>query len=82
MTDKKKPITNQIIENPTGWDEAGDFGDVQLYNGTLTIDTKNHRKGDVIPTAAFLFTLGVAEFYNDEGEITETFEMKLSLVSK
>ena len=82
MNAKNKPITNQIIEDATGWDETGDFGDVQLYNGKLMVDTKNHRKGDVIPTAAFLITRSVAEFYNEQGEITETFELQLSLKTK
>ena len=37
------------------------------------------RKGDIIPTAAFLLTQSTAEFYNEEGEVTETFKLELSL---
>ena len=82
MNDKRKPITDQIIEEATGWDEAGDFGDVQLYNGKLRIDTVKHKKGEVISCAAFLFTQGVAEFYDEAGAVTETFTMNLSLTTK
>jgi hypothetical protein len=76
---KQKPITDYIIQDSTGWDEAGDFGDVQLYNGVLQIDTPKHRKGDIIECTTFLFTKSIVQFYNKEGNVVEELSLKLSV---
>jgi hypothetical protein len=75
-----KNITEQIIANSTGWDEAGDYGDVQLYNGILQVDTAKFKKGDKISTATFLFTQSILQLWNKEGSgLVEEIPLKLSL---
>lgn len=75
---QKEVITNQLVKDSKGWDCAGDYTDIQLYEGTLQVDTINHKKGDVISCISFLFTQSVAEFYDIHGNLTETVPLKLS----
>ena len=79
-------IINSIVSNHNGWDECGEYGDLQLYDATLAIDTKNFKKGDMVECIAFIFSKGVCQImkslpvYEDgfiPTKIVEEFKLKL-----
>ena len=71
-------IASSIVESFEGWDECGIYGDAQLYDVVLAIDTKNFKKGDKINTVTFLLSESTCVFYNEDGtEVLETFKLKL-----
>lgn len=85
------PITNSIVAESTGWDECGDYGDIQLYNAKLAVDlSPSFKKGDVVETIVFMFSESKIEIYESCHEKTRfgqtpnrivgTFDIKLSIV--
>ena len=72
-----KTITDFIAIESSGWDECGDFGDLQLYDAKLVVDTKKFKAGDVVDTISFLFTKSICQIYHDNGKIIEEFPIKL-----
>lgn len=81
---KYKLITNQIATIDTdkdgGWDEAGEYGDIQLYNATLVVDTPGGIKaGTKIDSIAFIFSQSLCELYDEDGKSLEKFPLKLSI---
>lgn len=61
----------------TGWDEAGDYGDIQFYNCTLVRDIGEFKAGQVVQVITLLISKGVIQFWNDDGS-TMLKEYKLS----
>ena len=85
---KEKLITDFIVESSTGWDMAGDWGDLQLYNAKLAVDTRKFKKGDVVNCITFLFSQSLCQIYQPVGKkvdgfqetaIVEEFPIKLSI---
>lgn len=70
----KKFITDSIIKDSTGWDEAGDYGDLQLYDGILQIDTVKFKKGDKISCASFMFTQSICQLHQPKGKMKDGFQ--------
>ena len=58
-----KPITDSIAINPSGWDEVGEYGDLQLYGATLIIDTPKFKKGEKVDCISFLFTQSLCQLW-------------------
>jgi hypothetical protein len=58
-----KFITNSIVESSSGWDECGEYGDVQLYDAVLAVDTKKFKKGDKVDTVSFMFSQSIVQIY-------------------
>jgi hypothetical protein len=76
-------MIKSIISSYRAWDEAGDYGDSQLYDAVLAIDTKKFKKGDTISVATFLYSKGICQLWNKEGaEIVEEFNIVLTPVFK
>ncbi len=63
-----KDISSSIIESSSGWDEAGDYGDIQFYDCKLAIDTKQFKKGDFVKTITFLYSQGLVQLWNYDEE--------------
>lgn len=84
-------ITDSIAVDPSGWDEAGDYGDLQLYNATLVVDTPKFKKGTKVKTITFLFTQSLCQIYDVSGPkdedgfqptaVVDEFPIKLAIVS-
>lgn len=76
-------ITDSIIKDSDGWD--GDLECIQLYNGTLQIDTAKFHKGDKINTAEFDYEKSKLVLYNEEdaknGVPTEILDLILSVAT-
>lgn len=49
-------ITDSIAKDASGWDEAGNWGDVQLYDATLVVDTPKFKAGTKVEVITFLFS--------------------------
>jgi hypothetical protein len=62
-------VTSSIVSYSSGWDEAGEPGDIQLYDAILAVDTKKFNKGDVISTVTFLFSKSMVQLYQPTGEV-------------
>ena len=79
---QNKNITNSIVASYKGWDEGGgDYGDVQLYDVVLAVDTKKFKKGDVVQCATFLFSESKVQLWNKSGtEIIEEIQLGLVLI--
>ena len=79
-------IVDSIVSNHNGWDECGEYGDLQLYDVTLAIDTKNFKKGDMVDCITFMFSKGICQIMqslpaDEDGfiqtKIVEQFKLKL-----
>ena len=57
------PITDSIVSSSSGWDECGDYGDIQLYDAVLAIDTPKFKKGDKVDTVSFVFTQSICQVW-------------------
>jgi hypothetical protein len=68
MEQKFNSITDSIAKDASGWDEAGDWGDLQLYDATLQIDTKKFKKGDKVDCITFLYSQSICQLYRPVGE--------------
>ena len=66
---QNKNITNSIVASYKGWDEGGgDYGDVQLYDVVLAVDTKKFKKGDVVTcTVSAIQEAGIEVTLGDQG---------------
>ena len=64
-------ITKSIVSSSSGWDEAGDYGDVFLYDAVLAIDTKKFKKGDKVSSVAFMFSCGICQILDTTGKTLE-----------
>lgn len=84
-------ITDSIAKDGTGWDEAGEFGDLQLYDATLMVDTKKFKAGDKVDCITFLFSKSICQIWQPKGkvddkygfhetEMIEEFPIKLSVL--
>jgi hypothetical protein len=69
-------ITSSLIASSGGWDEAGDYGDIQLYDAVLACDTKKFNKGDKIKCVTFLFSKSIVQFW-DGADMVEEFPISL-----
>jgi hypothetical protein len=76
-------ITDSIAINHSGWDDIGEYGDIQLYDATLVVDTPKLKKGTKVDVVAFLFSKSQYEIYKKLGkgptsvEIVDKFPLKL-----
>jgi hypothetical protein len=82
-----KLLTSSIVSASSGWDMAGEYGDIQLYDATLAIDTKKFKKGDVISCVTFLFSQSLVQLWQpvgpkvdgfQSGEVVEEFSVTLT----
>jgi hypothetical protein len=80
-------VTKSIVASSTGWDMAGDYGDIQFYNATLATDTNKFKKGDVVETISFMFTTGICQLLKTSGpekdgcspcEVVEEFPISIA----
>ena len=68
-----------------GWDEAGDFGDMILYNPTLKQQIGDYPIGTKFFSAELLLNQGVLNFYVEDGNdltVTASFKVKLQIVGE
>jgi hypothetical protein len=83
-------ITDSIVSSCGGWDEAGEYGDVQLYQAVLAIDTKKFKKGQTVETISFVFSKSLCQIWDKAGcesadgcqpmEVIEEFALVLTPV--
>lgn len=74
---------NSIVSSSGGWDEAaGDYGDFQLYDAVLAIDTRKFKKGDKVSTITFLFSRGLCQIWAEKGERLENGCQKMEIVEE
>jgi hypothetical protein len=77
----ENPITNDIVSSYAEWDEINEFGDVQLYDAILAVDTPKFKKGDKVGIIVFIFSESKAEIYRSGYlEPLDSFGLKLSIV--
>lgn len=75
-----KLITDCIALNATGWDEAGGgYGNIQLYDAVLRIDTPQFKAGTKVDSIAFLWDESRCVIYNAEGETVDSFPLTLTI---
>lgn len=69
-----------------GWDEAGDFGDMILYNPTLKQQIGDYPIGTKFWSAELLHSKGVLNFYIEEDDndltVVASFKVKLQIVGE
>lgn len=79
-------ITDSIVTKYSGWDDAGEKGDIFLYDAVLAIDTKNFKKGSTVESICFMFSTSKVEIYATAGpendgvtpmKVVESFDIKL-----
>jgi hypothetical protein len=80
---KHKDVTKSIVEQSTGWDEWGDYGDVIFYNAVLATDTAKFKRGDMVHSIAFCYSKGIVDIYSNDGkEVLESFEIQIMPIFK
>lgn len=72
-TKHQNDVTSTIIESSTGWDEAGDYGDIQFYDAVLAINTRKFKKGDKVSTVTFLLNQSKCQIYQKSGPSVDGF---------
>jgi hypothetical protein len=75
-------ITKSIVSSSAGWDEAGDYGDIFLYDAVLAIDTKKFKKGDKVSSVAFMFSCGVCQIWDKTGKTLENGVQEMQVVEE
>jgi hypothetical protein len=69
-TDKVLPLTYG------GWDMAGDYGEVQLYDVEFTDDFGPFKKGEKVENLLVSQSQGIIADYDDGGERLRTVNIK------
>jgi hypothetical protein len=75
-------ITKSIVSSSGGWDEAGEYGDIQLYDAVLAIDTRKFKKGDKVKTITFMFSCGICQIWAEKGRKLENGVQKMQIVEE